>query len=177
MNFSNIGLKLISLSTVGIISPSLAANPTTAAVGIEAVGNNSKVNGALRFSQGIDGKVHIEGAIKGLKPNHSHGLHIHEFGACTGKDAKDAGDHFSVDKKPHGSPTGSAQHNGDLGNILANSEGVATIDIYSEHLSLDSKNKSNVLNRSIVVHEKADDLKNQPAGNSGGRIGCGIIKK
>lgn len=176
MQLTSIGLKLVSLSTVAIISPSLAVNPTTATAGIEAV-SGSKVNGTLRFSQGADGKVHIEGAIKGLKPNHSHGLHVHEFGACTGKEAKDAGDHFTVDKKPHGSPTDKTKHNGDLGNILANAEGVATVDIYTDSMSLDSKEKSSVLNRAIVVHAKEDDLKNQPSGNSGERIGCGIIKK
>jgi Cu-Zn family superoxide dismutase len=27
----------------------------------------------------------------------------------------------------------------------------------------------------IVVHEKADDMKTDPAGNSGNRIACGVI--
>jgi Cu/Zn superoxide dismutase len=26
-----------------------------------------------------------------------------------------------------------------------------------------------------VIHEKADDLSSQPAGNSGARVGCGVI--
>jgi Cu-Zn family superoxide dismutase len=32
-----------------------------------------------------------------------------------------------------------------------------------------------VIDRALVLHEKADDLKTQPSGNSGGRIACGII--
>jgi Cu-Zn family superoxide dismutase len=32
-----------------------------------------------------------------------------------------------------------------------------------------------VLGRAVVVHEKPDDLKTQPSGNSGGRIACGVI--
>ncbi|MNY80568.1 Superoxide dismutase-like protein YojM precursor [compost metagenome] len=29
---------------------------------------------------------------------------------------------------------------------------------------------------SIVIHEKADDLKTDPSGNSGKRIACGAVK-
>lgn len=176
----DVTLKVLILTAAALISPAMAANSETATAGIEAV-DGSKVSGTLKFTQNDkDKKVHIEGAIKGLKPNHSHGLHVHEIGNCAGKGAKSAGEHFTVEKKPHGSPSDKSKHNGDLGNVLANSEGVATIDIYTEDLSLSSdakNNKNSVLNRSVVIHEKEDDLKNQPSGNSGGRIGCGVIKK
>jgi Cu-Zn family superoxide dismutase len=29
----------------------------------------------------------------------------------------------------------------------------------------------------VVIHEKADDYKTDPAGNAGGRIACGEIKR
>ncbi|MGZ6142055.1 MAG: superoxide dismutase family protein, partial [Myxococcales bacterium] len=35
--------------------------------------------------------------------------------------------------------------------------------------------QNGVVGRAIVVHERADDLKTDPAGNSGARIGCGVI--
>jgi Cu-Zn family superoxide dismutase len=34
-----------------------------------------------------------------------------------------------------------------------------------------------VIGHSIVVHGGADDFKTQPSGNSGTRIGCGVITK
>lgn len=177
MLLTQIFSKILILSAVAIISPSMAATSESATAGFEAV-DGSKVSGTLKFTQ-ANNKVHIEGAIKGLKPNHLHGLHVHEIGNCSGKGAKSAGEHFTVEKKPHGGPADKSKHNGDLGNVLANAEGVATVDIYTEDLSLssDTKDKRSVLNRSIVVHEKEDDLKHQPSGNSGGRIGCGVIKK
>ncbi len=177
MVISEVTFKILLLSAVVVMSPAMAATPDTATAGLEAV-DGSKVSGTLKFSQDKN-KVHIEGAIKGLKPNHLHGLHIHEIGNCSGKGAKSAGDHFSVEKMPHGAPGDKSKHNGDLGNVLANADGVATIDIYTENVSLnaDAKDKRSVINRSVVVHEKEDDLKNQPSGNSGGRIGCGVIKK
>src|SRR5438552_1997378 len=34
----------------------------------------------------------------------------------------------------------------------------------------------NVVGRSVVVHEKQDDLHSDPAGNSGARIACGVMR-
>ena len=34
---------------------------------------------------------------------------------------------------------------------------------------------TSVLGRSIVIHEKADDYQTDPAGNSGGRVACGVL--
>jgi Cu-Zn family superoxide dismutase len=33
-----------------------------------------------------------------------------------------------------------------------------------------------IIGKSVVVHEKADDLKTDPSGNSGARIACGVIE-
>ncbi|MBS1134014.1 MAG: superoxide dismutase, Cu-Zn family, partial [Burkholderiaceae bacterium] len=33
-----------------------------------------------------------------------------------------------------------------------------------------------VVNRAIVIHESPDDYRSQPAGNSGARIACGVIR-
>ena len=38
------------------------------------------------------------------------------------------------------------------------------------------KGADGVTGRAIVVHANADDLKSDPTGNSGGRIGCGVIE-
>jgi Cu-Zn family superoxide dismutase len=35
---------------------------------------------------------------------------------------------------------------------------------------------TSVVGRSIIFHEQTDDLKTQPAGNSGARLGCGLIR-
>jgi len=38
-----------------------------------------------------------------------------------------------------------------------------------------ANDKESVIGRSVVVHVKADDLKTQPAGDSGARVACGVI--
>ncbi|RYZ44679.1 MAG: superoxide dismutase family protein, partial [Chitinophagaceae bacterium] len=35
--------------------------------------------------------------------------------------------------------------------------------------------QKNILNKTVMVHGGVDDYKSQPTGNSGGRIGCGVI--
>jgi superoxide dismutase, Cu-Zn family len=35
--------------------------------------------------------------------------------------------------------------------------------------------KNPIVGRAVIVHAKADDLKTQPTGEAGGRIGCGVI--
>jgi Cu-Zn family superoxide dismutase len=32
-----------------------------------------------------------------------------------------------------------------------------------------------VVGKALVLHEKPDDVTTQPSGNSGARIGCGVI--
>ena len=34
----------------------------------------------------------------------------------------------------------------------------------------------NAVDRAVIVHEKADDLQSDPAGNSGNRIACGVLQ-
>jgi Cu-Zn family superoxide dismutase len=63
-------------------------------------------------------------------------------------------------------------HAGDLGNVTADASGKAHLD-WKGKLSL--AGKDSIIGRSVVVHEKEDDLKTDPSGNSGARIACGAI--
>ena len=33
-----------------------------------------------------------------------------------------------------------------------------------------------ILNKAVIIHQSPDDYRTDPAGNSGKRIGCGVIK-
>ena len=35
--------------------------------------------------------------------------------------------------------------------------------------------EKSIISRSVIVHEKDDDLMSQPVGNAGGRVACGVI--
>ena len=115
-----------------------------------------------------------EGAeLTGLQPG-QHGFHIHEFGDCSDvAKAASAGGHFNPTNHQHGAPDASDRHEGDLGNIEADAQGKAHVDITDKVLKL-SGNES-IIGHAVIVHEKADDLKTQPTGDAGGRLACGVI--
>ena len=138
--------------------------------------SSSSIEGELQLKKAEKKGVIIEGTISGLKPNSSHGFHIHEKADCSSDDAKSAGGHFSPDMHKHGSPGENLHHFGDLGNIAANEKGVANVNVFIKSASLDKDKKYSLINRAIVVHAGMDDLKSQPSGAAGKRIGCIEIK-
>jgi Cu-Zn family superoxide dismutase len=120
------------------------------------------------------GKIYIRADINGLPPGREFGIHIHEKGDC-GNNAMAAGGHFNPAGKPHGRHDAPERHAGDLPNLSSNGEGVAVYSVISTAVTV-SPGPNSVVNRAIVIHEKADDYTSQPAGNSGARIACGVIR-
>jgi Cu-Zn family superoxide dismutase len=109
-------------------------------------------------------------------PEGAHGFHIHAIGNCDDM-GKAAGGHFNPDKSPHGLFPKDGPMNamaGDMGNIVVGADETGHFSVFMPGLTLnDGKYAVNGL--SIILHEKKDDF-TQPAGNSGGRIACGIIE-
>lgn len=134
--------------------------------------NGSGVSGTIRFTTQGD-EVHVDADVYGLKPG-LHGMHIHEFGDCSAADGASAGGHFNPANHPHGAP-GPASHPGDLGNIEADANGTARLSLDVPKITVDTE-PLGIVGRSVIVHELADDLQSQPAGNSGARLACGVIR-
>jgi len=132
----------------------------------------NKLSGTVTFTEVADG-VQVRAEITGLAPG-NHGFHVHEFGDCSAADASSAGAHFNPTNKPHAGPDAPERHVGDMGNVEADASGKATLEYLDHQISLTNDQQS-AIGRSVVVHAKADDLKSQPAGDSGARIACGVI--
>ena len=132
-------------------------------------GNN--VSGTVTFEQTEEG-VKVTAHVKGLSPG-KHGFHIHTYGDCSAADGTSAGGHFNPENEPHGAPNDIQRHVGDLGNIEANEDGVATLEMVDQKLTLVGKHS--IIGRGIIVHQEADDLESQPTGNAGPRVACGVI--
>jgi Cu-Zn family superoxide dismutase len=62
------------------------------------------------------------------------------------------------------------RHMGDLGNIEANENGMATLDYVDETVTI-----GQILGRGIIIHAGEDDLTSQPTGAAGSRVACGVI--
>jgi len=133
-------------------------------------GNHAK--GEVRFYK-VEGGVRVLARIEGLTPG-KHGFHVHEKGDCSAPDAMSAGGHFNPSGAPHGAPAAdrTARHAGDLGNLEADAEGKAKYDRVDTVLDY-----AQLQGLSILVHAGEDDFTSQPAGNSGARIGCGVIQQ
>ncbi|AXK73737.1 superoxide dismutase family protein [Lysobacter sp. TY2-98] len=164
-----------SPSSAPVASVGVAMPPVNSAVIALAPASGSLVSGRLSAMAMTDG-VHITGDIGGLAPNSTHGLHVHEKGDCSAADATSAGPHFNPAGKPHGNPSAGTHHAGDLPNITAGSDGVAHVNLHVAGVSLGGAAGTNILGRALVVHGSADDYTSQPAGNSGPRIACGVVR-
>ena len=140
------------------------------------INHETGYRGTVNFEE-KDGKTKITGTFKNLPPG-KHGFHIHEFGDLS-NGCISAGAHFNPYKKTHGGPGDEERHVGDLGNIVADSEGNATVEIVDELIKLTGEHS--VVGRSLVVHADEDDLgrgnfeDSKTTGHAGARIICGII--
>ncbi|OQV24730.1 putative Superoxide dismutase (Cu-Zn) 1 [Hypsibius exemplaris] len=140
------------------------------------------ITGVFNLSQsGVDQPVEITGRVNGLRPG-DHGIHIHSLGDVS-KSCESAGSHFNPEGVSHGSPDDvhSPPHAGDLGNIYAGDYGPAVFILSTPLISLYPPAPTLVIGRTLVIHEKPDDLgrggdqQSRETGNAGARIACGII--
>lgn len=169
------GSRLASLVSIPVL---LAACASMDASGPKATAtleprSGSKVSGTVSF-QAVGQKVRVEASIAGLTPG-EHGFHVHEVGDCSAADATSAKGHFNPAAKAHGHHGGAERHAGDMPNLVADASGKAMLSAELDMLSL-TEGPTGILKRSVVIHADPDDYKSQPAGNSGKRVACGVIR-
>ncbi len=129
------------------------------------------IKGNIYFFEMYGGTL-VVAEVKGLPntknaPNANfYGFHIHEGSICAG----DMEDPFSQ-TKGHYNPGNTVHpgHAGDFPSLLAN-DGIAWSAFYTDRFYPEE-----VVGRTVVIHEMADDLHTQPSGDSGSKIACGEI--
>lgn len=155
-----------------VIAQSHGSMMTSTAVLVATSG--SAVSGTLKFREAQDRVVHISGTIEGLSPG-KHGFHVHVNGNCDSPDGMSAGGHYAPTGGKHGAPGSATRHLGDLGNIVADANGRAVVDVTVSGITIALMGSSSIGDRSIVIHANEDDF-SDPAGNSGPRVACGVIE-
>jgi Cu-Zn family superoxide dismutase len=122
--------------------------------------------------------VKIEVNVSQLPPG-QHGIHVHAVGKCEGPAFTTAGGHLNPDTKKHGKDNPEGPHAGDLLMIDVKADGTAKATLLDTMVTLGDGANSLFHDggTAIVIHEKEDDYKTDPTGNSGGRIACGVIQK
>ncbi len=173
--YNSLPRKLLSAAcivTIAMAFSARAAEPTTAVAVLHPTKGN-QTTGVVHFQSEAGGKVRVIATVEGLAPNSVHAIHIHEFGDCTAPDATSAGGHYNPEGHPHALPDKKERHAGDLGNLRADAQGKAMLDLTVDNITINGS-KNPVAGRGVIVHEKMDDG-SQPVGNAGGRISCGVI--
>ena len=124
-----------------------------------------------------DGGIRIDVQVSQL-PAGTHGIHVHTAGKCEGPAFTSAGGHFNPTSKKHGKDNPEGPHAGDLLNIEVGADGTGKASLSDPNASL-SEGPNSLFHEggtALVIREKADDYKTDPAGNSGARIACGVIE-
>merc|ERR550519_844767 len=114
--------------------------------------------------------TYVNATITGLPSKTSHGFHVHQHGDISSDDGTATGGHWNPRGVDHACPGTAARHIGDLGNIVANDDGVA---IYTHRFRVDElplTGENGIIGRGMIVHHDIDDCETQPTGNAGSRL-------
>jgi Cu-Zn family superoxide dismutase len=142
------------------------------------------VNGYVLFHQCYPTEpVSVIFQING-PPNQIHAIHIHEFGDLR-KGCDSLGSHFNPTGDTHGCIFyNMPRHAGDLINNLRFDDQGNFVFQYKDPLISLYPSYNSIIGRSIVIHEKQDDLglgqgnekeESLKTGNAGKRICCAVI--
>jgi len=135
------------------------------------------VYGFVLFTQTEDGvrittdlfKMNIRDGPK------KHGFHVHASGDLR-RGCESCCKHYNPTGKNHGGLEDSESHAGDLGNLSFDVKGNCKTTFFTKKFTV-----SEILGRSIVIHQDEDDLgrggdeESKKTGNSGKRIACAVI--
>lgn len=174
---------LITLAIASLFALATTISPTRAVPRQSALSGHADIVNAQGQKIGTatihpsGNGVRIDVVISQLPPG-AHGIHIHTAGKCEGPAFASAGGHFNPTSKKHGKDNSEGPHAGDLLNIDVGPDGTGKASLTDTDVTLGDGPNSlfHEGGTALVIHEKVDDYKTDPSGNSGGRIACGVIQ-
>ena len=156
---------------------SLAISASAQTVKVQLNNAQGQSVGTAELSPAAQG-VNIKLNLMNL-PAGEHAIHVHAAAKCEGPGFTTAGGHFNPDMKHHGLQNPDGPHAGDMPNFTVAADGTAKATVVAPGVTMGDDAHSIFSNggTALVIHEKADDMKSDPAGNAGARIACGTITK
>jgi len=174
MNSNAMTRTLLGAATAVLFTVGLAAQAPTK---VELKGAKGEALGTATVTAAGTG-VSIALDVKGLTPG-EHAIHLHTAAKCEGPAFTSAGPHFNPDGKKHGMQNPEGPHAGDMMNFTVAADGTSKATVTDQHVTMGTGANSIFANggTALVIHAGPDDMKTDPAGASGDRIGCGTITK
>ena len=172
-------LPVVAVLAIGCAAASHARNSVAAATAIMYNTAGAPI-GTAQLTQDANGSVYVDIASISL-PAGSHGIHFHAVGKCEGSANpafSTAGGHYNPMGKQHGLQNPNGPHAGDNPNFTVPASGVAEISFSTDRVSLTPGTTTlfDADGSSLLIHAGPDDQMSDPAGNSGGRIACGVVR-
>src|SRR5882762_7293173 len=160
-----------------VISCAFSAAAQKATVKVDLSDGQGKSVGTAELSPAGQG-VSISLNLMNL-PAGEHAIHVHSVAKCEGPAFTTAGGHLNPDNKHHGMQNPDGPHAGDMPNFTVAANGKSKATVIAPGVTMGDDNHSIFTNggTALMIHEKADDMKSDPAGNAGARIACGVIAK
>lgn len=138
---------------------------------------NGQVVGQVKLKEGKNAVI-LSAKVTKLSPG-EHAIHVHTVGKCEAPDFKTAGGHFNPENKKHGLENPEGHHAGDMPNFTIGATRKGSYTGTLQGVTLAGSGANSLFHEggtAVVIHEKADDMKSDPAGNAGARIACGPVQ-
>jgi superoxide dismutase, Cu-Zn family len=135
--------------------------------------------GTIRLTDAGASGVVVDASVDGLAAG-QHGIHFHAVGQCVAAGAfSSAGGHANPTNRKHGLENPDGPHAGDLPNLVVGADQRGTLRVTTPRVTLGSGAGSllDADGTAVVVHATQDDQRTDPAGNSGARVACGVVRR
>ena len=128
---------------------------------------------AEEAGEGVRIRVEAEGMAPG-----AYGAHVHAVGRCEAPGFTSAGPHWNPTQRQHGKDNPAGMHKGDLPNLLVGADGRGSFEytVLGAAIGGGASAMMDADGAAVVIHQRADDYRTDPSGNSGDRIACGVLR-
>lgn len=163
------------LIAAALCATALAPAAAFAAETYEIVGNDGKKIGEAALTASPHGTLlGVKVEAGGLKPG-KHGLHFHEKADCSDMAKfEKSGKHAGHGEGKHGLLNPNGPEPGDLPNLVAEADGSAEAEFFTQLVKLDELKDAD--GSALLIHADADDQMSQPIGKAGARVACAMVK-
>ena len=166
----------LSIAGLALLSACTKTEKQIASATLSETADNSKTIGTAKFYELSDGQIKMDLEINfASRADSNVAVHFHEHGDC-GNMGENTHGHWNPTNENHGKWGSSAYHSGDIGNIVLDDKGHGSVSVTTDRWNIKDGDIKNIIGRGIIVHGGTDDYTTQPTGNSGPRVGCGVIE-